>query len=415
VSPEELGAASQAPGNGDAGLSAATGFPGASSDATSRVATQPESNEATPTGRPLHLPGKSDQARVEPTKKFEAPHRMQKETFFTHLAGLTALSFWRTSSWIVGHLPAGPTYRVGGWFSMVGYAASPSRRRWLRANFGHVLGVSPNDAAAGRMARAAYRNYSRYLLELMRLPWLKQDQVDHLLEVRSLDRFLEIYHQSKGVVLVAGHIGNNEAVAAGFAKQGLQINVVGDDSSYVELYNLFARQRESWGVKMIAWRNLRGVFGALRRHEGLVLLVDWGYREDGIPVKMFGAWTTLPAGPAILAAKHGSTIVPFAINRLPNGVFRAAADDPILVPSDSPSDIAIATQKVASALERQIAPAPEQWYIFKPIWPATAEEAARLEARNRAAMANDARGAAPSGGETPSGGAAPGGETPRLG
>jgi KDO2-lipid IV(A) lauroyltransferase len=336
---------------------------------------------------------------------------MGKETFFTHLAGLTAVSLWRTSSWIVGHLPAGPTYRVGGWFAVLGYyAASPTRRRWLRANFGHVLSISPNDKRASRMARAAYRNYSRYILELMRLPWLKKDQVDALLEVDSLDRFLEIYKESKGVVLVAGHIGNNEAVAAAFAKQGLQINVVGDDSSYRELYELFERQRESWGCKMISWRNLRGVFGALKRREGLVLLVDWGYREDGIPVRMFGDWTTLPAGPAILAAKFGSAIVPFSINRQPGGTFRAAADEPILVPSNSPSDLAIATQKVADALERHIAPAPAQWYNFKPIWPATAEEAARLEARNAAAMANDAKGAAPNG-EAPDG-APDGGEIP---
>ena len=338
------------------------------------------------------------EAQPQPTKKFVAPHRMEKETFGTHLAGLTALSLWRTSSWIVGHLPAGPTYRVGGWVSAVAYAASPLRRRWLRANFGHVLGVPPGDKAAGRLARAAYRNYSRYIMELMRLPWLKPDEVDRLLEVHSLDRFLEIYKASKGLVLVAAHLGNNEAAAAGFAKHGLEINVVGDDSSYRELYELFERQRESWGVKMIAWRNLRGVFGALRRHEGLVLLVDWGYREDGIPVKLFGSWTTLPAGPALLACKHGSAIVPFSINRQPDGTFRAAADDPILVASDSPADLAIATQKIADALERHIAPAPEQWYNFKPIWPATAEEAARLEVRHAAAMMNDAKGAAPNGG-----------------
>jgi lauroyl/myristoyl acyltransferase len=386
---------------------------GASPGRAPALAAASASDEAATTGRRLGLPRKSGAPNAEParkpepTKTFVAPHRMEKETFFTHLAGLTALSFWRTSSWIVGHLPAGLTYRVGGWVSMIGYAASPTRRRWLRANFGHVLGVSPDDTAAHRMARAAYRNYSRYILELMRLPWLKPEQVERLLEVHSLDRFLEIYRASKGVVLVAAHLGNNEAAAAGFAEHGLEINVVGDDSSYRELYELFARQRESWGVKMISWRNLRGVYGALRRHEGLVLLVDWGYRADGIPVKMFGSWTTLPAGPALLAAKHGSTIVPFSINRLPSGAFRAAADDPILVPSDSPADLAIATQKIATALEGHIAPAPEQWYNFKPIWPATAEEAARLEARNRAAMANDAKGAAPNGGSTPGGGEKP--------
>ena len=357
-----------------------------------------EGNEAASSGRRPEGPRQSGSGRAEgngATKAFEAPHRLKKETLRTHLAGLTLLSFWRTSSWVLGHLPAGPVYRIGGWLAMIGYGASPTRRRWLRANFGHVLGVSPSSREAGRMARAAYRNYARYVMELMRLPWFKQEQVDRLLEVRSLDLFLQYYQESKGLVLVAAHLGNNEAAAAGFAKHGLEINVVGDDSAYRELYELFERQRTSWGVKMISWRNLRGVYGALRRHEGLVLLVDWGYRADGIPVKMFGAWTTLPAGPALLAAKHGSAIVPFSINREPDGTFRAAADEPIYVASNSPADLAVATQRIATALERHISPAPEQWYIFKPIWPESAEEVAQLEARNRAAMANDAKGAAP--------------------
>jgi lauroyl/myristoyl acyltransferase len=394
VTKEPLGSETVS-GVGDPGAAAT----GAGNTPTRETATQSGGGESPAARRGSGAPNKTVDASSEASKKFEAPHRLEKETFFTHLAGLTALSFWRTSSWLAGHLPAGLMYRLGAFFIMIGWAVSPTRRRWLRANFGHVLGVSPKDKRAGHMARAAYRNYSRYLIELMRLPWLKPEQLDGLLETHSLDKFLEIYNNSKGVVLVASHLGNNEAAAAGFAKHGLQINVVGDDSSYPELYNLFARQRESWGVKMIAWRNLRGVFGALRRHEGLVLLVDWGYREDGIPVKMFDSWTTLPAGPAVLAAKFGSAIVPFSINRLPDGHFRASADDPILVPSNSPSDIAIATQKIATALESHISPAPEQWYIFKPIWPATEQEAARLEARNKAAMVDDAKGAAPESGK----------------
>ena len=74
--------------------------------------------EAPPPGAASLMPRKSGEAdNPEPTKKFEAPHRMEKETFFTHLAGVTAVSLWRTSSWIVGHLPAGPVYRVGGWLA----------------------------------------------------------------------------------------------------------------------------------------------------------------------------------------------------------------------------------------------------------------------------------------------------------
>lgn len=341
-------------------------------------------------GLNARLAGRAEEA---PTKAFEAPHKMERETFLTHLAGLTMLSFWRTASWLAGHTPASVTYRVGGWAATVGYAASPLRRKWLRANFGHVLGVPPQDKAAGRMALAAYRNYSRYIMELMRLPWLKEEQLDHLVEARGYDEFLDVYNHSNGVILVAAHLGNNEAVAAGFSKHGVQINVVGDDSSYRELYELFERQRESWGVKMISWRNLRGVYGVLRRREGLVLLVDWGYRADDIPVKMFDCWTTLPAGPAMLAARHGSAIVPFCVNRLSDGTFRITADPAIHVESNSPADIAIATQKIATALESHIAPNPEQWYIFKPIWPLTEPEQRQLAQRHAAAMANDAKGA----------------------
>jgi KDO2-lipid IV(A) lauroyltransferase len=351
------------------------------------------SNGGTANGR-LKIRGRSSEG---PTKAFEAPHKMAKETFLTHLAGLTLLSFWRTSSWIVGHLPTGLTYRLGGWFATIGYAASPLRRKWLRANFGHVLGVPPTNQAAGRLALAAYRNYARYILELMRLPWLKGEQIDKLVEARGYDEFLDVYHEGKGVILVAAHLGNNEAAAAGFSKHGLPINVVGDDSSYRELYELFERQRTSWGVKMISWRNLRGVYKALRGHEGLVLLVDWGYREQDMPVKMFGSWTTLPAGPALLAAKHGSPIVPFSVNRLPDGTFRIAADPAIRVASDSPRDMAVATQAIATALEGHIHPAPEQWYIFKPIWPLTEAEQRKLERRHEAAMRNDAGGAEPNG------------------
>ena len=68
----------------------------------------------------------------------------------------------------------------------------------------------------------------------------------------------------------------------------------------------------------------------------LGLLIDWGYRSDGIPVQLFGAWTTLPAGPATLAAKTGSRILPVAIRRQPDGtVPRLVRADPIDVPSSS--------------------------------------------------------------------------------
>ncbi|HEV2005055.1 MAG TPA: hypothetical protein VGQ85_00445, partial [Candidatus Limnocylindrales bacterium] len=109
---------------------------------------------------------------------------------------------------------------------------------------------------------------------------------------------------------------------------------------------------------------------------------DWGYRSDGIPVRLFGAWTTLPAGPAALAAKTGSRIVPIGVQRRPDGrTFRIAVGEPIDVASGSAADQLAATQAIAEALEASIAAAPSQWYSFKPIWPSDPAEAADLERR----------------------------------
>jgi KDO2-lipid IV(A) lauroyltransferase len=120
----------------------------------------------------------------------------------------------------------------------------------------------------------------------------------------------------------------------------------------------------------------------------LGLFVDWGYRSDGIPVRLFGAWTTFPAGPAALAAKTGSRILPTAIRRLPDGRrFTIELGDPIDVPVADPATLLAATQRLADEIGASIAAAPQQWYSFKPLWPEDPAAQGVLEARATAMAA----------------------------
>ena len=52
-----------------------------------------------------------------------------------------------------------------------------------------------------------------------------------------------------------------------------------------------------------------------------------------------------------------------------------------------PADLQRATQQISDALARTIAAAPDQWYSFKPMWPASEIEAADLERRALAMQA----------------------------
>jgi KDO2-lipid IV(A) lauroyltransferase len=293
----------------------------------------------------------------------------------------TAVQAYRGTSWVIQHVPERLARAVIGTLTQASYLAWPEKRRWSNANFGHVLHRDPNDPEVRRLALAAYRTYARYLVELMRLPGLPSEEVAGLVEPVGIEKVRQIWDGSRGLILVAGHVGSNEAVAAGIASQGWPVSVVADDTSFPELFDLLRRQREEWGVKIIPWRNLRAIYGVLRRGEILGLLVDWGYRNDGIPVRLFDAWTTLPAGPAVLAAKTGATILPVVIRRMPDGRFTMVIDEPIRPASSKPVDIQRATQAVADALARSIGAAPEQWYSFKPMWPQTPAEQAELATR----------------------------------
>ena len=310
----------------------------------------------------------------------EAPHRRRAQG--PRIVEKATVNAYAAAVWLVAHVPQRLARWVIGTGSQAGYLLWPTKRTWSNRNFGRVLGLDPEDRAVRRLALRAYREYATYLVEVMRLESLPIEQAVAQVAQNDLDRIEEAWRASPGGLIFAlQHVGNTDAVAAGVADRGWPIAVVADDSSFPEMFARFRRLREAWGVQVIPWRNLREIYSVLKNRGMLGLLIDWGYRPDGIPVRLFDSWTTLPAGPATLAAKTKSVILPVAIRRGAGDTFHVSFSPVITVPSASDADIARATQQVAAALEATIAAAPEQWYSFKPMWPATDEEAAELETR----------------------------------
>lgn len=344
-------------------------------------------------------------------RRLSAPHRRDPKpphrriaTRALERAGLTA---WRTGSWLVGNAPERVSVAVLRAGLRASYWAWPTKRRWANENFAHVLGLPPDHREVRRLALAAYDNYARYLVELQRLPNQSAAEISARVEAVGVEEVAAIWRASgRGLILTTGHFGNLEAAAAGLAHHGWPVSGVADDSSFPELFEILAAQRARWGVTVIPWRRMRDIYAVLRRREILALIVDWGYRPDGIPVRLFGSWTTLPAGPAVLAAKTGSPILPMVVRRLPKGRFFVTHDALIEVAGSDPAALRRATQAVADALERAIAAAPEQWYSFKPVWPEDeAEQAvlARRAAEMDGAAASDAGPAASDAGPPASG------------
>ena len=230
-------------------------------------------------------------------RRLEAPHRRTGAS--PRIVERSAVLGYRFASWLLRTLPAGPTGAVLGLGAQGSYLLWPTKRAWSNRNFGHVLGLPPDDPRVRRVALRAYRRYGTYLVELMRVPYMPQDEVMALVEPLDPAEIARLRDASPvgGLIVTTGHVGNNDVIGAAIAHLGLPLNVVADDSSFPELFEYLRAQREQWSATLIPWRNLRAIFGVLRRREVLGLLVDWGYRSDGIPVRLFDAWTALPAGP----------------------------------------------------------------------------------------------------------------------
>jgi lauroyl/myristoyl acyltransferase len=310
---------------------------------------------------------------------FRTPHR--RATAGPRFREKAVVTLYRAGSWILGRLPARPTIWVGGWMATAVYVLWPEKRRYVRANAARILGLPIEDRRVDALGKAVFRNQVRWVIEGMHLVRMTNPEHVALFTGEGPDRLHEAWLASDGVILAGLHIGNGEVAAAALAGRGWPVHYLADDTAYEDLFERFVTQRRAWGVEVIRWRNLREVYRVLRRHEILGLLVDWGYRPDGEPVRLMGSWTTLPSGPAYLAGRTGATIVPFWTIRRADGTFVGEIGEPIRVTSTEPAEIARATQAIATALEPSIREAPEQWCVFKPMWPDDPAAEAALAAR----------------------------------
>jgi KDO2-lipid IV(A) lauroyltransferase len=131
------------------------------------------------------------------------------------------------------------------------------------------------------------------------------------------------------------------------------------------------RTRIAAGVKAIPIEHgVRDMLATLRKREGLAVLVDRPSGEDGVPVTFFGRRTRVPGGAATLALRTGSPVVPAALVRDPHGTGYLAHIGPPIV-GEKGDDPAAVMQRIMSWLEGIIRRYPDQWFMFRQMWPSS--------------------------------------------
>lgn len=300
---------------------------------------------------------------------------------------LVAYWLYRAAERLINLVPRWLAMPAAAAVGNIAYDLAGSKRGLLHANLARPMGLDPDEPRVRSAARRAFRNYAKYLVDMMRIGELTEAQARDLVEIENLGVLREAQSDEKGVLICTVHVGGMDLIGPAMKVHGESLHVVADDTTYGRLYDHLAAVRARQHIFLIGWRNLRGLFRTLRDGGNLVLFCDSGYRRGDVPVEFCGEPTTFPAGPATLSAKSGAPMLPVTCSRLPDDRFSAAGLPVIRCASTKPAEIYRATQALADELGQVLARDPGQWYLFRPVWPRTdtdrASAAAALEAARR--------------------------------
>jgi phosphatidylinositol dimannoside acyltransferase len=291
-----------------------------------------------------------------------------------HLGSTVQFRTWQAVSWLVRRLPVRLSYAVAFVAGSAGYYCWPRGRRSMHSNYRRVLqGASRSEIH--RTARRSLVNYCKYLADFVRFPSIPPDEIAHSVagddNFAALDRALE---RGKGAVVVCMHFGNWDFGAGAAAARGYPVTVVAETFTDPRLDRMVMGARERLGMQLVKMEKAGpSLLRCLKQNGLLALLIDRPVPGEGVKVTFFGEEVEVPAGPARLALRSGAMVVPAGFPRVqpnePN--VRIISDFAITCVStgDEAKDIQTVTQAIMDAHERFIRQHPDQWYMFREMWP----------------------------------------------
>jgi Kdo2-lipid IVA lauroyltransferase/acyltransferase len=282
---------------------------------------------------------------------------------------------WRIGATLAQRLPSWITYPVAVAGGEIAYLFWVGRRRIAKQNFAIVLALPAGHRDVANVARRSFRNFAKYLVEIMRFPRLDTEDFARLVTIdpRSWSYFRAAHDRGRGLIFVSMHLGNFEIGGARIADE-IPLNVIADELENQRLMDLLVANRAHKNVKLLPPEGaVRQVLKALRRNEMVGLMMDLGPRAkelDNVEVMFFGELTAFPTIAANLARVSGAPIVVAAVTRERDNTFRGVALPPIFVErtKQAAHDIERTTQAIVHGLEQLVRGDPDQWYIFRPMW-----------------------------------------------
>ncbi len=274
---------------------------------------------------------------------------------------------------ILSFVPRNLLYFFGGIVGMILPAILVERTKILYKNYSIIAPGKNRRRLAIREFQHIIWNY----IDFLKTPYLNKKDIFSFCPVHHL-KLLDKYKKEKGLVLVSAHIGNFDFASSYISSfEGIKTITVAESSGPgEEMYNLFAKFRGSFGMKVLKLEDKLTMFNlyrALKDGDMIVLLGDRDILNNGERLRFFNAEATFPKGPYYLAYKLKKPLfVAFAVRNPKRRKEYTIIEKEIkfndLFSIDEKNAIKIIMERFVRELEIVIREYPDQWLVFQPPW-----------------------------------------------
>jgi KDO2-lipid IV(A) lauroyltransferase len=305
---------------------------------------------------------------VEGTRRRRSVASRQRRDALGHL-------LFRAITPVFTHLSWERCQRVGPRIGDLGWRIS---RRDRERALDHLAIAFPELAPAARreLARASFRHFGTVLAECLHLRDADCTLVDRVTSAEGWEHVLAAREARRPILILTGHCGNWELLAAWLNCKGLGMAVVARALEDAFLDRALVGLRARFGTETIARGSMtaaRRLLAVLRGGGALGMLIDQDTKVEGVWVPFFGRPAYTPVGAAQIALRQQALVLPTFIERLgPDdpqsgglaGRHHIAIHPPLALPPDPVAATAAMTERIEAQVRRR----PEQWVWMHRRW-----------------------------------------------
>jgi len=228
------------------------------------------------------------------------------------------------------------------------------------------MGKDPADPQVARVARRAFQNYGRMLMDFLLLGSLTPEELMAKITVDGREHLDAALEGGRGVIMAVPHMGSWDMAGSYAGALGYPISAVAERFPG-SLNEAVVRTRRRFGLNviMLGRAAVREITEALKANSIVALLCDLE-QGPGVTVQFFGRHAVVPGGPAAIAIKTGAPLLPACQYANSTGGYHVHLDPALSLGREETK--AGLMQRVVERFEEFIKERPDQWYAFRPMF-----------------------------------------------